>query len=414
MALPADLLRGVSSVGGGKVALVVGAGCSVEDPTGIPIASVCSLEVHRRLIADGVIRNGDCPNPDDLSIVADTVFAKTGLQRDVVERLLDSYNLKLATANDGYRVAAAMLCEGAMASLVTLNFDLAMSSALSELGAGHAVGVIECPADLPRQKMVNVYYLHRNANAANLEDWVLRTVTLESEWRLHWQPIIATKVLAVPIVVFAGLGSPAAVLLESTKLIRGALPGIKVFQVDSADMGSSKFFSELGIDASAYIKSGWCDFMEQLGERLLREQLVRLDGAVRDKVRDDGLPNEDITGLVERLGALGLVKVGRLRARWFVQGRPYCPEEAGTLGLIADLLLALAMMARVSRSRIRPASSARPPDAELGSISGTVTVLGTAWAAAIPHVAATSKPDATPNDARVVRTFLFIPLTSQD
>jgi hypothetical protein len=154
--------------------------------------------------------------------------------------------------------------------------------------------------------------------------------------------------------------------------------------------------------------------MEQLGERLLREQLVRLDGAVRDKVRDDGLPNEDITGLVERLGALGLVKVGRLRARWFVQGRPYCPEEAGTLGLIADLLLALAMMARVSRSRIRPASSARAPDAELGSISGTVTVLGTAWAAAIPHVAATSKPDATPNDARVVRTFLFIPLTSQD
>ncbi len=44
--------------------------------------------------------------------------------------------------------------------------------------------------------------------------------------------------------VFAGLGSPAAVLLESTKLIRGALPGIKVFQVDPADMGSSNRSSE--------------------------------------------------------------------------------------------------------------------------------------------------------------------------
>ena len=348
MPLPSDLLQGVSSFGGGKIALVVGAGCSVEDPTDIPVASICSLEVHRQLVDDGVVQNGDCPNPEDLSAVADTVFAKTGRQRDVVERLLDVYNLKLATANDGYRIAAAMLCEGAVASLVTLNFDLAMSSALSEIGAGPTVAVIECPADLSKQKAVNVYYLHRNANAADPEDWVLRSGPLESEWRLHWQPIIATKVLAVPIVVFAGLGAPTAVLLESTKLIRGALPGIKVFQVDPADIGSSKFFGELGIDGSAYIQKGWCDFMEQLGARLLKEQLVRLDRAVQDKVRDDHLTNEDITGLMQRLHSLGLVKVGRLRARWLLQSKPYCREDAGALGLIAELLLSLAMVARVS------------------------------------------------------------------
>jgi hypothetical protein len=141
MALPPDLLQAVASPSGGKIALVVGAGCSVEAPTGVPVATQCSKEVHRLLLADGVLVDGDCSDPSDLSLVSDAVFAKTNSQRDVVDRLCGQYDLKLAKANDGYLIAAAMLCEGAILSVVTLNFDLALSDALSDLGAGQLVGV---------------------------------------------------------------------------------------------------------------------------------------------------------------------------------------------------------------------------------------------------------------------------------
>src|SRR5438094_8329073 len=134
--VPSDLLRAISSAGGGKLALVVGAGCSVEVPTGVPVAGICSQEVHRRLVADGVLQDGDCADPADLSLVADVVFAKKNSQRDVVERFREQYDLKLAPPNRGYLLAAAMLCEGAVSSVVTLNFDLAISNALSELGVG--------------------------------------------------------------------------------------------------------------------------------------------------------------------------------------------------------------------------------------------------------------------------------------
>ena len=77
---------------------------------------------------------------------------------------------------------------------------------------------------LSRQKTLNVYYLHRNANAVDPELWILRTSALNVEWKGQWEPIVATKVLAAPVVVFAGLGTPVAVLIESTKLLRNALP----------------------------------------------------------------------------------------------------------------------------------------------------------------------------------------------
>ena len=67
MALPAQLLKAVSSPGGGKIAIVVGAGCSVEAPTCVPVEHDCSVEVHRRLVANGVLQNGDCTDPTDLS-----------------------------------------------------------------------------------------------------------------------------------------------------------------------------------------------------------------------------------------------------------------------------------------------------------------------------------------------------------
>ena len=218
-----------------------------EAPTCVPVERHCSAEVHRRLVANGVLQNGDCTDPTDLSLVADAVFEKNRSQRDVVELLREQYDLKLAPPNDGYRIAAAMLCEGTVSSMLTLNFDVALSTALSELGAGHMVGVIECPEDLPSQKNINVYYLHRNVNAADPETWVLRTSALNDDWIGNWRQVITTKVLAAPVVVFAGLGSPARVLIESAKLIRLAAPRTtKLFQIDPADRACLDVFSGIG------------------------------------------------------------------------------------------------------------------------------------------------------------------------
>jgi hypothetical protein len=351
MTLPARLLQAISSPDRGKIALVVGAGCSVEAPTGIPATRELSLEIHRRLLEDGVLQNGDCSDPGDLSLVADAVFAKTGFQRDVVERLCEQYDLKLATPNDGYLIAAALLCEGTISSVITLNFDLALSHALAELGAGNNVGVIECPDDLSRQKIFNVYYLHRNANAADPESWVLRTAALRVEWKGHWEPIITTKVLTAPVVVFAGLGTPVTVLVESTRLLRHSLPSVtKIYQVDPADRAASKLFQELALDPSDYIRCGWCAFMEQLSERLLTEHVSQLKQAVDRKFQEDRLQIEDVGDLLARLKSLGLVKSGKLRALWLLHDREYYPLEPNALGLIADLLTALAMVARVSHS----------------------------------------------------------------
>lgn len=349
MTLPTELLQAISFPGGGKIALVLGAGCSVEAPTCLPTAREWSEEVHRRLIVDGVLQSGDCPNAGDLSLVTDAVFDKTGFQREVVERLLGIYDLKSASPNNGYILAAAMLSEGAISSLVTLNFDLAMSHAIALLGVGKRIGVIERPEDLNRRKSINIYYLHRNANAASPEEWVLRTDTLQNDWSNTWQPIVTTIVLTAPVVVFAGLGTPVTVLIESTKQLRRALPDTTNFyQVDPDDKASSKFFQELAIDSSNYIQRGWCQFMEELSQRLLTEHIVQLQRAVDLKFSEDRLPTEDVTILLSRLKAIGLVNFGKLRACWLLCDEDYCRVESTTLGLIADLLIALAMIARTS------------------------------------------------------------------
>ncbi len=349
MPLPSELLQAVSSPGGGKIALVLGAGCSVEPPTNVPVSRVCSTEIHRQLVADGVLQNDDCKDPEDLSAVADAVFTKRNSQRDVVERLRDQYGLNLATPNDGYWIAAALLCEGVISSVVTLNYDLALSTALSELGAGKIVGVVERPEDLAHQKAINLYYLHRNANAADPELWVLRTAALNVEWKGHWELIIANKVLAAPVVLFAGLGTPVAVLIESTKLLRAALPAVtKLYLADPGDMATSKFFQTLGLDAAHFIPSGWGALMEALSKRLLEEQVAKLGQAAVRKIQEDNLPNEDITRLLTTLQNMGIVRVGKLRAHWLLYEKPYRVFEENILGLLADLLLALATMARVS------------------------------------------------------------------
>ena len=51
--LPSAILHAISSDGGGRIVLVLGAGCSVEEPTDLPLSGDLSEDCHRRLCADG-------------------------------------------------------------------------------------------------------------------------------------------------------------------------------------------------------------------------------------------------------------------------------------------------------------------------------------------------------------------------
>ncbi len=330
---------------------MLGAGCSFEPPTGLPLSRQCSRSAHQRLLADNVLAPGECADPDDLSSVADAVFAKTKSQNDLVSRILADHSFKSATPNDGYLNAAALLFEGAVRAVVTLNFDLAMTAALSALGVGTAVAVIDGPHELHQQANRNVYYLHRNANAA-ADEWVLRTSVIKSEWKDRWEQHIAISALTAPVVVFAGLGSPAAVLLESARLIRAATTN-KVIQVDPGDPEKSEFFKALGIGPEAFVKLTWCEFMRLLASRVAEQQLVYLQAAVATKEQEDALPHEDVSQLLREAKSLGLVGIGRFRANVLLTDKPYTPDHEQTRDLVADLFQGIAMLAGRSGERVK-------------------------------------------------------------
>jgi hypothetical protein len=349
MNLPAELLAAVSAPGGGKITLVIGAGCSFEAPTSIPLAETCSQECHDRLVADNVLAAGDCLVPSNLSCLADAVFVKRGEQRPLVRQLSQHYNLKTASPNDGHLLTAALLREGAIAAVVTLNFDLALTTAIGRLGVGDAIGIIDGPDDLPNRKACNLYYLHRNANAADPETWILRTAALKTEWKGQWEQVVTAMVLPTPIVVFAGLGSPADVLIESSKLIHNAIPhGSKAYQVDPGDPGKSEFFKALALGPDAFVQKTWCEFMEELSQRLVVQHASLLRTAAAAMVRREHLHPEDLTALLDRLQSVGLLNVGRMRARWLLYEPEYLAEDQLSRELAVDLLLATAMIARVT------------------------------------------------------------------
>lgn len=349
MNLPAELLQAVSAPGGGKITLVIGAGCSLEAPTSIPLAGECSRQCHERLIADGILADEDCLDPSNLSSLADAVFAKRGTQDPLVKQLSQHYTLKSASPNEGHLLTAAMLREGAITSVLTLNFDLALSTAIAALGVGDAIGIIDGPDDLLNQNRFNLYYLHRNANESNSDLWILRTEALATEWRGKWQAVVTAKVLATPVVVFAGLGSPADVLIECTKLIQNSIPeGSRAYQVDPGQPNESAFFLALALDPAFFIQGKWCEFMAALSQRLVVQQIALLNSTAQDVIARDTLYPEDLAPLLSRLENLGLLELGRLRANCLLYEQDYIVDEELGRELVADVLLGIALITRVT------------------------------------------------------------------
>lgn len=342
MTLSADLLQAVSAEEGGKIAIVIGAGCSFEAPTSLPLSKALSEDAHRRLVENGVLAEGDCADPSDLSKVADAVYAKEGSQEPLVA-VLPLARFENAASNDGYDLAVALLREHAVSDVMTLNFDLGAQHALA--GAGAEVGVIAGPEQMGAIGVVNLVHLHRDMHAAP-DEWILRTEQIEEAWRDGWEQLIATRVMARPVVVFAGLGTAAAVLVDTLTRIRAAVADHVAYHVDPGPYGTSAFTDALRIPEERYVRLGWSDFMRELAQRLAVEHLAVLRQAAEALQGQRGLPEEALDCVLDVCAELDLVGLGELRARWLLRQDGYVPARAVDPALLADLIQGAAILAR--------------------------------------------------------------------
>jgi hypothetical protein len=350
--LPANLLNAVTAPGGGRLVLVLGAGCSIEPPTSLHSARHYAQEAHDSLIAEGVLKQGQCGNPDDLSSVADAVWSATGSQAELVRRMPVAA-FRSADANDGYILAAALLLEYAVGSVMTLNFDLAMSAALARVDARGDVATIAGPQDHANLGLINLIYLHRNANAV-ADDWILRTSPLQELWQGAWEQAIAQRVLAAAVTVFAGLGTPAAVLIDTAQRVRSMVGNTAdIYQVDVVPSDQSAFLAALGLAPTSYIQLPWTEFMRELSQRVADEHRKELLAACTELQASEGWETENVNDLCAQARDLGLISLGQLRARWLLSDRRYMPRRLTNGAHIADLILAIRLIERTTGTQAR-------------------------------------------------------------
>jgi hypothetical protein len=340
--LPADLLKSVVDPAGGKVTIVIGAGCSKEMPTNLPLSRELAIEAFGRLEADGILESMDCPDATDLSAVASAVFRKSGSQEELVARL-PRMAFRNAKPNDGYLIAAALLREQVMKDLLNLNFDHGAMHALAEVNVKDRVNIVTGPEEHDHMGTNNVVYLHRDA-AAPADSWILRKEQLEEEWKDAWQEVVVSRVLASPVVVFVGLGSPAAVLVETCSRIRKAVPGQKIYWVDPGPGEGSPFAKALDLEASAHIQMGWSEFMTAVSERVTMDQVAGINAAIDSLCDREQLEQQDCEMVLLGMQRLGILGLGTLRGAWLLAQPGYFAVRELNQELLGDLVLATALI----------------------------------------------------------------------
>lgn len=345
VALPSELLRQISADGGSRVVLVVGAGASMQAPTNLKSGAIYSFEAHRKLVADGVLADDECSDPYDLSALADVVYNKaSGSQKELTSRLPKD-DWRSARPNRGHLLAAALLTEGALRHVVTLNYDLAFQNAFSVLGNTAAVSFIHGPDDHARIGAHSVVYLHRSVDQDE-ETWVLRKSALDSDWVDGWEGAVAAANLSAPLTVFVGLGSPAQVLTDSVARLAEATQSSYYLVDPNTD---SKFAAALGENVAETVQLLWSDFMSKLADRVVQEQAVRLHDAAETFLAEEpdlNPGNADV--LIDAMCRMDLLEVGKARSRWMQAASEYLAEgDATRRRYAADLALGLGWVVRI-------------------------------------------------------------------
>ena len=308
------------------IVLVIGAGSSLDDPTGLELGGHYSELAHRALSRRGVIVPQ--PNPRDLSELADAVVTATGAQDQLVAEL-PIQRMRLASPNLGHVIAAALQADGFVRSILTLNYDTAMASAIAHLGVSD-VHVIERREDLPSTSPKTLIYLHGSANGLP-QDLVLTTADLDTRWQGSWKELIANKTLLAPVVAFVGLGSSANLISSTLKKIMEGVGGATSFVlVGPGDQSITTFASSIGADAGHCIDCGWEDFMKACAAYALTT-LVQLSAAKFDVIeRQKSVARVDTAHVLKEITQLGYLEYGAARAKWFGvdSRRRYMPHPA--------------------------------------------------------------------------------------
>jgi hypothetical protein len=242
------------------------------------------------------------------------------------------------------------MAEGVIGAVLTLNFDLAITRALTELDIIKEVAVICRPEDHQNCSAVNVVYLHRNVDDPNWEAWVLRSEVLEKAWQDGWQEMFAIQAITAPVTVFAGLGTPTRILVESAQRVKAALPNSAFFMVDPIPKDQSQFFTALGVASDSYVQESWTDFMVDLAGRVLEEHRDGLAQACYSLIAENGWADEDVQALCDRMIEGGLVFLGQLRARWLMKDRTYPVLNSVDPRPVVDLLLVIPIIERATRA----------------------------------------------------------------
>ena len=338
MPLPPDLLLAATD-GEGRIVFVLGAGCSVEPPTSLPLSHICSRDAHRRLVNDGVIPDGACAEPDNLEAVADLVVDTTHSKAALVSRL-PRQQFRFASPNRGHDVLAALMGERIIRAVLTTNFDLAIEHAIAKAGVPH-ITVIDGPRDHRYLGNSSVIYLHRSANAPD-EEWILTSAEVQEGWDNAWNEILANTVLAAPAVVFIGMGTPVGVLLANIQRIRTAMPDANtVFQVDPNPREESSAYEVLQPKESNYIHATWISFAMELGDRVNHSHITELADACTALASDNNWDDVDVQPVMNRLTDAGLLEFGSARARWFLEDCEYLAWRSIRATWVAELAIAL-------------------------------------------------------------------------
>ena len=341
MIVPAELLHAIAEPGGGQLAIVIGAGCSVEAPTGMPLAGPLASEACRKLEADGILAQGECSNPSNLSELATIVYKKTGTQSELIRRFPVN-EMRAARPNTGYKLLVALMMERAVSHVLSLNFDRAVENAAVQLG--QVINVVrERGGHVPMSP--TLVYLHGSADSP-WETWVLREETMTDAWKGQWEEVIANQVLSAPRILFAGLGSAAPVLEASVSTIQNAIgDGKQIFQADFGPLESNYLANQLGVTADRYVQGGWSEVLTKLSERLVAEQIEALRVTGSGNLQENAFGEEDqirFQTQVAKLAGVSLLALGRMRAFAQLDGKHYRQHSEVDDQQIAEPLTKLA------------------------------------------------------------------------
>ncbi|WP_105185125.1 hypothetical protein [Micropruina glycogenica] len=304
-----------------------------------------SMDAHHRLVNDGLLSPGDVVNDWDLAELADVVWNKFGSQKELTDRL-PRHDWRMAEPNRGHHEAAALLAEGAVRSVLTINYDLAQEHALVDVnGRSTMTTVVRGPEDTDSLSGRTLVYLHRSCDADS-KDWILRASIIADTAIQVWESAIADSILMSPVVVFVGLGSPAPILAETvSRLVTRT--GISCYLVDPTEpdpTDSTTFYASLNGSAT-HIGMTWCDFASELADRLRDDVVGRLLDASCTRLSELGGHSNAWPALRTAMLKVPLHQLGRKRASWLLRRQTYCLETEVDTALLGDLFAAVAAVA---------------------------------------------------------------------